>query len=201
MIWITCSTALMFLGSCKAHQHFIVSYVSYTHGWPHPFFDRYSNTLLASLNNRISTRAAPEARGVVIDLQVVTIPDRAGSEATIDTIILETVKPQEDLMKQPVVEIEAEERVNSESCDPHSKVLFFMPRAGLATVDNVWCRLYELVMLSMVCKLLFANSDASKRRSLFYLSVMISVQSIGCVVRSFLFTVLQSGLVHHYGIN
>ena len=68
--------------------------------------DRYSNTLLVSLNNRISIRDASEARGVVIDCQVEAIPDRARSEATMDTIILEAVKPQEDLMKQPVAEFE-----------------------------------------------------------------------------------------------
>jgi hypothetical protein len=73
--------------------------------------DRYSNTLLVSFNNRISIRDTSEARGVVIDCQVETIPDRARSEATMDTIILEAVKPQEDPMKQPVVQAEVEEGV------------------------------------------------------------------------------------------
>ncbi|KAH9984756.1 hypothetical protein BJV77DRAFT_163276 [Russula vinacea] len=53
----------------------------------------YSNTLLVSLNNRISTRDMNETRGVVIDRQVVAVSDFACSEGTGDTIILEVVKP------------------------------------------------------------------------------------------------------------
>ena len=45
-----------------------------------------------SLNNRILIRDTYEARGGVIDCEVVTIPgDGACSEATTDTIILEAV--------------------------------------------------------------------------------------------------------------
>ncbi|KAF8462495.1 hypothetical protein DFH94DRAFT_483898 [Russula ochroleuca] len=73
----------------------------------------YSNTLLVSLNNRISIRDVSEAREVVMDRQVVAIPYRGLSEVTRDTIILEAVKAQEDLMKEPVTETEVEERVNS----------------------------------------------------------------------------------------
>jgi hypothetical protein len=66
-----------------------------------------------SLNNRISIRDVSEAREVVMDRQVVAIPYRGLSEVTRDTIILEAVKAQEDLMKEPVTETEVEERVNS----------------------------------------------------------------------------------------
>jgi hypothetical protein len=87
--------------------------------------DRYSNTLLVSLNNRISIRDASEARGVVIDCQVEAIPARACSEVTMNTIILEAVKPREDFMNQAVVEIEMDERVNSESlCLSYKRTVF-----------------------------------------------------------------------------
>ncbi|KAF8486821.1 hypothetical protein DFH94DRAFT_2814 [Russula ochroleuca] len=71
----------------------------------------YSNTLLASLNNRISIHDTYGTRGNVFDCQVVSVPSSTCSEATKDTIILETEKPQEDLMKQPVAETEIKERV------------------------------------------------------------------------------------------
>jgi hypothetical protein len=64
-----------------------------------------------------------EARGVAIDRQVVAVPDYTRSDGTRDTIILDAVKPQQDLMKQPVAETEVEERVDSESCDRHVIVL------------------------------------------------------------------------------
>ena len=52
-----------------------------------------------SLNNRVLIYDTYEARGGVIDCEVVTVPAVAArSEATIDTMILEAVKPQEDLM-------------------------------------------------------------------------------------------------------
>jgi hypothetical protein len=49
----------------------------------------------------------------------VSVPSSTCSEATKDTIILETEKPQEDLMKQPVAETEIKERVKCELCDRH----------------------------------------------------------------------------------
>jgi hypothetical protein len=77
-----------------------------------------------SLNNRILIRDTYEVRGGVIDCEVVTVPGGgARSEAIMDTIILEAVKPQEDLMKQPVAEFEVEESVNSKSCGRHIGVL------------------------------------------------------------------------------
>jgi hypothetical protein len=88
-----------------------------------------------SLNNRISIRDASEALEGVIDRQVVAIPGIAHTEATMDAIILEAVKPQEDLMRQPVAETE-EERVDSESCDRHIIVLL-MPRAAPSTAEIV----------------------------------------------------------------
>ena len=74
------------------------------HAWPYPRFDRYSNTLLLSLNNRIYIRDSYETRGKVFDCQVVTVPISARSEAIEDPIILEAEKSQEDLMKQPISE-------------------------------------------------------------------------------------------------
>ena len=74
------------------------------HAWPYPRFDRYSNTLLLSLNNRIYIRDSYESRGKVFDCQVVTVPISTRSEAIEDTIILEAEKSQEDFMKQPVAE-------------------------------------------------------------------------------------------------
>ena len=78
-----------------------------------------------SLNNRILIRDTYEARGGVIDCEVVTVPAAAAapSEATTDTIILEAVKPQEDLMKQSIAETEVEEIMNSEPCGRHIGVL------------------------------------------------------------------------------
>ena len=76
-----------------------------------------------SLNNRILIRETYEVRGGVIDCEVVTVPAAARSEATTDTIILEAVKPQEDLMKQSIAETEVEEIMNSKSCGRHIGVL------------------------------------------------------------------------------
>ena len=74
------------------------------HAWSYPRFDRYSNTLLLSFNNRIYLRDSYEARGKVFDCQVVTVPVSVRLEAIEDTIILEAEKTQEDLMRQPVAE-------------------------------------------------------------------------------------------------
>ncbi|KAH9984747.1 hypothetical protein BJV77DRAFT_1071864 [Russula vinacea] len=68
----------------------------------------YSNTLLVSLNNRISFRDSYEARGGVVDCQVIT-----DSKATKDTTNPEAETTQEDLIKPLVAEGEVEERVNS----------------------------------------------------------------------------------------
>ena len=143
-----------------------------------------------SLNNRISIRDTYEARGGVIDCEVVTVPAAAArSEATIDTIILEAVKPQEDLMKHPIAETEVDERMNSESCGRLIGVLLSYASSSLKSRN---CErvmpINELVVLFIVCKLSFASMDASKHQSSFYLSAMIFVQFIGCAVRSFPFT-------------
>ena len=65
----------MYLGNCKCHHC--------TASLPHPYhnhthmvermclFDRYSNTLLVSLNNRISIRDTYGARGGIVSLQAV----------------------------------------------------------------------------------------------------------------------------------
>ena len=74
------------------------------HAWPYLRFDRYSNTLLLSLNNRICIRDSYETRGKVFDCQVVTVPINTRSEAIEDPVILEAEKTQEDLMRQPVAE-------------------------------------------------------------------------------------------------
>lgn len=62
----------------------------------------YSNTLLVSLNNRISFRDAYGAPGGgFVDLRVVPFPfDGDSSETTIETIIMEPEKSQKDLMGQ-----------------------------------------------------------------------------------------------------
>lgn len=78
----------------------------------------YSNTLLVSLNNRISFRDSYEARGGVVDCQVIT-----DSKATKDTTNPEAETTQEDLIKPLVAEGEVEERVNSECRDRYVKVL------------------------------------------------------------------------------
>jgi hypothetical protein len=98
---------------------------------PHPYrghthmsermrlFDRYSNTLLVSLNNRISIRDTCGARGGVVDCQDVAGPSvsiNSRSEFTTELMIAETERPQKDLMGQPVVETEVRE---SKSHDRH----------------------------------------------------------------------------------
>ncbi|KAH9984765.1 hypothetical protein BJV77DRAFT_163721 [Russula vinacea] len=64
----------------------------------------YSNTLLVFLNNRISTRDMNVTRGVVINRQIVAVPNFACSQGTTDTMVSEVVKPREGLMKQPATE-------------------------------------------------------------------------------------------------
>ena len=84
-------------------------------------FDRYSNTLLVSLNNRISIRDTYSVHGGVVDCPVATT-QRSGSAsgATVETTISETEESQNHLpgMTQPVAETDVEERLEqSESCD------------------------------------------------------------------------------------
>ena len=71
-----------------------------------------------SLNNRIAIRDSDNACEVVVGFG-----SSALSEATKDFVTLEIDKPQKDLMNQSVVEAEAEERVNSESCNLQVMVL------------------------------------------------------------------------------
>lgn len=74
-----------------------------------------------SLNNRIAIRDSDNACEVTE--VVVGFGSSALSEATKDFVTLEIDKPQKDLMNQSVVEAEAEERVNSESCNLQVMVL------------------------------------------------------------------------------
>jgi len=90
-------------------------------------FDRYSNTLLVSLNNHISIRDTYGARGGVVDCQDVASPsisNNSRSESTTETmpVIAGTEKPMKDLMGQPVAETEVRE---SKSHDRHVMVLIF----------------------------------------------------------------------------
>ncbi len=68
-------------------------------------FDRYSNTLLVSLNNRISIRDAYGARDV--DRQVVMGPSNSAHSEAI--IVSETDESQNNLMGQPAAEDEVKE--------------------------------------------------------------------------------------------
>jgi hypothetical protein len=87
-------------------------------------FDSYSNTFLVSLNNRIAIRDKNEARGAVIDRQVMT-PFKSSARPsapqgyTTDTLLLEPEKPSslKGRMDQPVPEAEVVDGVNSESCN------------------------------------------------------------------------------------
>ena len=92
-------------------------------------FDRYSNTLLVSLNNRISIRDTYASRGAVVDCQDVAGPsirNSSRSGSTSETMIADTEKPQEDPMRQldPIPEAETE-WVFGESCGRHSMILYF----------------------------------------------------------------------------
>jgi hypothetical protein len=93
-------------------------------------FDRYSNTLLVSLNNRISIRDIYGARGGAVDCEDVagpapSISNNSRPESTTETMITETEKPQEDIMRQlkPVPEAVIEEWVIGKSC---SNVPYFL---------------------------------------------------------------------------
>ena len=88
-------------------------------------FDWYSNTLLVSLNNRISIRDTYGVRGGVVDCQDMADPNISSnfrSESMTGTMIAETERPQKDLMGQPVAETEVRES-KSHNCiwfDPFS---------------------------------------------------------------------------------
>ena len=75
------------------------------------FSDRYSNTLLVSLNNRISIRDMCSARGAV---EVGVCPSSSGrSETTADFLLLES-EQQKETMKHPQTEVKVvNERVIS----------------------------------------------------------------------------------------
>ncbi|KAH9984748.1 hypothetical protein BJV77DRAFT_1035915 [Russula vinacea] len=80
----------------------------------------YSNTLLVSLNNRISVRDSYETggNGKVFDCQVLTVSSCACPEAIKDSTTLVAEKHEIDLMKQPVAETEVEEREMSQVAGP-----------------------------------------------------------------------------------
>jgi hypothetical protein len=93
---------------------------------------RYSNTLLVSLNNRISIRDTHGVHGGLVDCQDVagpSISNNSRPKSTTETMITdsEIEKPQEDLMRQlePVPEAEIEEWVIGESCVRHIIVPYF----------------------------------------------------------------------------
>jgi hypothetical protein len=93
-------------------------------------FDRYSNTLLVSLNNRISIRDTYGARGGLVDCQDLAAPSVSNNSrpgSTTETIIVEIEKPQEDLVRQlePIPEADLEEWVIGESCVRHIMVPYF----------------------------------------------------------------------------
>ena len=89
-------TALTYLGNCKDYQLFIVPSTYYTYDWPHVRVDRYSNTLLVSLNNRISFRdanCAPEGKS--FNPQVVSSPINSNSAGvTMETFVMENEMSQ-----------------------------------------------------------------------------------------------------------
>ena len=81
------------------------------------------------LNNRISIRDMNVTRGVVIDRQIVAVPNFARSQGTTDTMVSEVVKPREGLMKQPATEC-----AKGESCDRHIISLLLMPPSTAGVV-------------------------------------------------------------------
>ena len=98
-------------------------------------FDRYSNTLLVSLNNRISIRDTFGARGGVLDCEDVAGPSISNNSrpvSTAETMIAETEKPQKDFMGQlePVPEAEIEEWVIGEPWLSYCSTLFLIPRVA-----------------------------------------------------------------------
>ena len=80
------------------------------YGWPHLSFDRYSDTLLVSLNNRISIRDTYGARGEAIECQLVTFAGSDRSEGTTDVVVLNTEKHQNYRIKHSLAEADMEDR-------------------------------------------------------------------------------------------
>jgi hypothetical protein len=92
------------------------------------FFDRYSNTLLVSLNNRISIRDTCSTRGAV---EVVCPSSSGRSVTTADFLLLESEKQQKETMKHPQTEVKVvSERVISKSRDLRFSI-FLMPAADI----------------------------------------------------------------------
>jgi hypothetical protein len=91
------------------------------------FFDRYSNTLLVSLNNRISIRDTYNARGAI---EVGACPSSSGrSDTTGDFLVLESEKQQKQ--KHPLTAVKVvSERVMSASRNFRFTV-FLMPAADI----------------------------------------------------------------------
>ena len=108
------------------------SYLSYSYPYGRiRLFDRYSNSLLVSLNNRISIRDTYATRGVVVGCQDIVAPsirNSSHSGSTTETMIAETEKPQEDLMRQlePIPEAGIEWAFG-ESYGRYIIVLFLIP--------------------------------------------------------------------------
>jgi len=93
------------------------------------FFDRYSNTLLVSLNNRISIRNTSSARSAV---EIGAFPSSSGhSEITADFLLSESEKQQKQTVKHPQTDVKVvSERVISKSRDPRFFVSL-MPAADI----------------------------------------------------------------------
>ena len=79
--------------------------------------NRYSNTLLVSLNNRISIRDTYGARGGTTDRRVAAFPGSACSEGTTDVILSNTEEYQKYSMKHSLPEVDVEDRVISKPRD------------------------------------------------------------------------------------
>jgi len=79
--------------------------------------DRYSNTLLVFLNNRISIRDASVARGGIVQSPSGTCPSTGRSEATTDVVLVDVEKEMHEnaLEVRELGETESRDRVISES--------------------------------------------------------------------------------------
>jgi len=71
----------------------------------------YSNTLLVSLNNRISIRSASVARGGLVRSAAGLFPDSTRSEATTDIVLVEVEKFPNAPKIRPLEETESQGRV------------------------------------------------------------------------------------------
>jgi len=83
------------------------------------FLDRYSNTLLVFLNNRISIRDASVARGGIVQSPAGTCPGTGRSEATTDIVLMDMEKEKHEnaleVRELLVGETRSRDRVISES--------------------------------------------------------------------------------------